>query len=152
MESKTELSTEPGQPAEDSGKALALKKLTLEIAELERPWWKRPTYILAALPTMLAFGTLLVAVFSGYFQAAYTKLENQKHDLEAQVKTFEEKRDDLSREYERTKRELEQTKDQLTKTQQGMAEAHAQIERFAQLLRVRTPEVTVALGELRAVR
>lgn len=81
-------------------RALQLKKLALEITDLERPWWKRPAYILAALPTMLAFGTLLVGAFTGYFQAAYTKLENQRHDLEAQIKEFEAKRDGLVKELE----------------------------------------------------
>jgi len=82
-------------PAGDAARVLELKKLALEIEDLERPWWKRPAYVLAALPTMLAFGTLLVGAFSGYFQAAYTKLENQRHDLETAVKEFEAQRKQL---------------------------------------------------------
>jgi len=58
---------------------LERKKLALEIADLERSWWKRPAYVLAALPTVLAFGTLLVGALSGYFSAQLTKLDNQKH-------------------------------------------------------------------------
>lgn len=34
--------------------SLELKKLTLEIADLVRPWWKHPAYVLAALPRLLA--------------------------------------------------------------------------------------------------
>src|SRR5882762_10361168 len=84
----------------DEKGSLELRKLALEIADLERPWWRRPAYVLAALPTLLAFATVLVAVFSGYFQAAYIKLENQKHDIEAQVKEFEAKREELHQQYD----------------------------------------------------
>jgi len=94
--------TEARLLVEDTEKSLELKKLALEIADLERPWWKRPAYVLAFLPTMLAFGTLLVGAFTGYFQAEYTKLENQRHDLEVQrgqlqqqVQGLEEQRDTL---------------------------------------------------------
>src|SRR5438067_5414016 len=76
--------------------SLQRKKLALEIAELERPWWKRPGYILAALPTLLATVALSVGVFNGFFSAQLTKLENQRHDLQAEVKEFETKRTSLS--------------------------------------------------------
>ncbi len=79
-------------------------KLELEIQKLKDPWWKNPAYILAALPTLLAILTLAYGFANGYFQATATKLENQKHDLqiekdklEADVKEFTAKRDDLSR-------------------------------------------------------
>jgi hypothetical protein len=65
-----------------------LKKLALEIAELERSWWKRPAYILGALPTLLAVVALSVGFVNGYFSAQLTRLENQRHDLEAQVKSL----------------------------------------------------------------
>jgi len=86
---------------------LELKKLSLEIAELERPWWKRPSYLLAALPTLLAIVALSVGFLNGFFSAQLTKLENQRHDLEAQVKEFEAKRDELHRQYDEAKKELD---------------------------------------------
>jgi len=76
----------------DEKHSLELRKLALQIADLERPWWKRPAYILAALPTLLAIVALSVAFFNGFFSAQLTKLENQRHDLEAQVTEFEEKK------------------------------------------------------------
>lgn len=76
--------------------SLQLRKLALEIADLERPWWKRPGYILAALPTLLAIVALAVGIFNGFFSAQLTKLENQRHDLQAEVKEFETKRNSLS--------------------------------------------------------
>jgi len=86
---------------------LERKKIELEIKDLERPFWKRPVYVLAALPTILAVVTLSVGLFNGYFSASLTKLENQKHDLEAQVKDFEAKRDELHSENEQLKTEKE---------------------------------------------
>ena len=97
---------------EEAG-ALQLKKLSLEIAELERPWWKRPNYILAALPTLLAIAALSVGFLNGFFSAQLTKLENQRHDLEAQIKDFEAKRDGLYKEYDDAKRDLDSTKAEL---------------------------------------
>lgn len=87
--------------------SLEIRKLSLEIAELKRPWWERPSYILAALPTLLAIAALSVGFINGFFSAELTKLENQRHDLEAQVKEFEAKRDDLHRQYEQAKTDLE---------------------------------------------
>jgi hypothetical protein len=79
-------------------------KLEIEIKKLKDPWWKNPAYILAALPTLLAVLTVAYGFANGYFQATATKLENQKHDLqiekdklEADIKEFTEKRDNLSR-------------------------------------------------------
>ena len=89
MQSETELPTDPAQPEQDLEKALELKKLSLEIAELERPWWKRPSYILGALPTLLAVVALSVGFLNGFFSAQLTKLENQRHDLKIEVQEFE---------------------------------------------------------------
>lgn len=79
----------------DEKDSLQLRKLALEIAELERPWWKRPTYILAALPTLLAVVALTVGFLNGFFSAQLTKLENQRHDIESQIREFEGTRNTL---------------------------------------------------------
>jgi hypothetical protein len=59
---------------------------------------------------MLAFVALLAGLFTGYFQATSTKLENQRHDLETQVKDFDTKRDAFRRENEEAKKALEGAK------------------------------------------
>ncbi len=92
---------------------LERKKLLLEIKDLERPFWKRPTYILAALPTLLAITALTVGFINGFFGAQLTKLDNQKHDLEAQIKEFEEKKAGLYSQNERLQHELKKKKDAL---------------------------------------
>lgn len=117
----------------DEKESLHLKKLALEIAEMERPWWKRPNYVLAALPTLLAVVALSIGFLNGFFSAQLTKLENQKHDLEVQIRDFEGKRDDLHRQHEETKQELNQTKEQLRKTQEQWHRAEHDIQRLSGL-------------------
>ena len=107
MQTDQKLSSNEPQTELEIQKSLELKKLTLEIAELERPWWKRPAYILAALPTLLAMIALSVGFINGYFSAQLTKLENQRHDIEAQVKEFESRRDVLNSELAQVKLRLE---------------------------------------------
>jgi len=90
---------------------LELAKLRLEISELERPFWKRPSYILSALPALLAIATLVYGVGSGYFNASFIKLENQKYSLEQQIKEFEARRSGIQNqiaELQSQKQELEQ--------------------------------------------
>lgn len=100
--------------------ALERRKLALEIAELERPWWKRPSYILAALPTLLAVVALTVGFLNGFFSAQLTKLENQKHDIEAQVKEFEAKRTQVQKDYEELKQEVKRKSDDLQRTKENL--------------------------------
>lgn len=90
----------------DERDSLQLKKLTLEIAEMERLWWKRPTYILAALPTLLAIIALSIGFLNGFFSAQLTKLDNQKHDLEAQIREFQGTRNALTTENETLRQDL----------------------------------------------
>jgi cell division protein FtsB len=99
---------------DDPKTPLELKKLALEIAELERPWWKRPTYILAALPTLLAIFALTVGFINGYFSASLTKLDNQKHDLQAEIKQFEETRNTLVAQNEKLRQEVLDKETKLT--------------------------------------
>jgi stress-induced morphogen len=75
--------------------SLEQKKLLLEVAELERAWWKKPTYIAALFPTLLALTALIYGIANGYFQATSEriraeniKLENQKHDLQKEIDAF----------------------------------------------------------------
>jgi cell division protein FtsB len=97
----------------DEKDSLQLRKLTLEIAELERPWWMRPTYILAALPTLLAVVALSVGFLNGFFSAQLTKLDNQRFSLEQQIREFESRRDQLHRENEQLANDRDTYKDQV---------------------------------------
>ena len=76
---------------------LEREKLALEIEQLKQPWWKKPTYILAALPTLLAVVSVIYGFANGYFQAAAIKLENQKRDVEVQIRVLQEERQSLEK-------------------------------------------------------
>lgn len=97
----------------DPNRELELKKLALEIAELERPWWRRPAYILAALPTLLAVAALSVGFLNGFFSAQLTKLDNQKFALEQQIKEFESRRDQLHQQNDQLSAQLENLKKEI---------------------------------------
>ena len=78
-----------------SSSSLDYEKLRLEILELNRPWWKKPTYIAAIFPSILALGTLIYGFANGYFQASFVKLDTQtmllkadKEKLEADIKSI----------------------------------------------------------------
>jgi hypothetical protein len=88
--------------------ALELEKLGLEVTQLKQPWWRRPTYVLAGLPTLLALGSLVYGLANGYFQAVAVKLENQRHDLEIEVRQFNERKQDLERQIKALSDELQQ--------------------------------------------
>jgi len=105
---------------------LELAKLRLEIRELERPFWKRPSYVLSALPTLLAIATLVYGVTSGYFSASFTKLENQKYSLEQQIKEFDATRSTIEKqiaELQSQKQELEQRAAGMQSKMEGVKKA-----------------------------
>src|SRR5687767_2687642 len=67
---------------------LEKEKLQLEIAELSRAWWKKPAYIGAALPTILALMTIVYGFVTGYFQSEFRRLQNDKAVLEREKATL----------------------------------------------------------------
>jgi DNA repair ATPase RecN len=103
----------PAPKIELTKRRLESRKIELEIKDLERPFWKRPVYVLAGLPTVLAVVTLSVGVFNGYFSASLTKLENQKFAVEAEIKEFEVRRDTLHAENDRLKRENDSVEEKI---------------------------------------
>ena len=66
---------------------------------------------LAALPTLLAVVSLIYVSANGYFQAVAIKVENQKHDLEAEVREVSRRKQELeaeTKEIAQRKKELEE--------------------------------------------
>jgi hypothetical protein len=78
---------------------LETKKLRLEIQDMERPFWRRPAHVLAALPTVLILITLFVGSLNGFLQTHVTKLISENRDLVS-------KREELIKQYENAKRDL----------------------------------------------
>lgn len=58
---------------------LELRKLELEIAELERPWWKRPVYLTLVVPILAALIAFVAVAAGGYF-------DQRRSILEAEIK------------------------------------------------------------------
>ena len=75
--------------------ALELKKLCLEVQQLELRWWKRPSYIAAAIPIVLALLTLITAFTTGWFDQERSNLRSQKDALEAQNAVLEQQKTQL---------------------------------------------------------
>ena len=88
---------------------LEKEKLRLEIAELNRQWWKKPAYIAAVFPTLLALTTLVYGFANGYFQASFIKLDNQKHTLQKEIDGFNEEKVALTKQNELLKNEQKET-------------------------------------------
>jgi hypothetical protein len=85
---------------------LEMKKLRLEIQDMERPFWKRPTYMLAALPTLLIIITLSVGFLNGFLQSHVTKLISENKELQT-------KRDELLTQYNTAEIKLDKIKQDL---------------------------------------
>jgi len=80
------------------------KKLELEIRDLSKPWFLRPEYLSAILPTLIGAGTVWVLFNRGYFdaqkerhQAEAIRLENQRTQLKKDIEQFENQKGELVR-------------------------------------------------------
>jgi hypothetical protein len=57
------------------------EKAELEVRDLKRPWYRKPQYVLAALPTTLALVGIIAGIYTGYFREKIGNLEEQKKEL-----------------------------------------------------------------------
>lgn len=78
-----------------------VEKLKQETAIIRRAWYRQPSFFNLVVTLSVPVVSILAAYFLGggkeYFDAKTISLQNQRHDLELQVKEFEERRDSLSR-------------------------------------------------------
>jgi hypothetical protein len=65
---------------------LERRKLQLEIAELERPWWRKPPSLALFLPLVAALLSIIVGWRTGFFDNQRLVLEAQRHDLASQTR------------------------------------------------------------------
>jgi hypothetical protein len=88
---------------------LEQRKLSLEVSDMEKPYWKRITFIAATIPSMLAALTLFIGFYTGFFENKKTLLEIEKKELAASVEKLgiEQK-------------ELKAAKTELLSTKQGL--------------------------------
>lgn len=59
------------------------KKLALEVAELQLPWWRKPKYLGVLLPTVLGAITVSIALFTNIIDK---RILNYQNDLERLTK------------------------------------------------------------------
>ena len=84
---------------------LEKEKLRLEIAAIDRPIWKKPTFWAAIVPILvMLYGAGQLAI-TGYFDNQRTLIEIDRNDLEAEIET---KRVELAKQAEETRKALEQ--------------------------------------------
>lgn len=68
-----------------SKERLEIKKLGLEVDNLNLAWWKKPSYLGVVLPVMFAFITLTSAWVTGYFDAERSRLKAEEMSLQVNV-------------------------------------------------------------------
>jgi hypothetical protein len=73
-----------------SNESLIARKLELEISDLERPVWKKPTFI---TPLFAALLSIALGHYSGWFNVQLTKLENKKYELNKEIENFEKEKE-----------------------------------------------------------
>jgi uncharacterized protein HemX len=127
MEEKAEI-VESKEPTKEE---LERAKILLEIEELKKEWWKKPTYIAALFPTVLALATLIYGFTNGYFQASFIKLENQKYDLQNEIKAFEAEKTALRKQVEENETAVKATK---AKIEEADAELKTQKDNLREVL------------------
>jgi hypothetical protein len=62
------------------------RKLLLEIADLQRPWWRKPSSFALFLPLAVALVSIFVGWRTGFFDNQRLVLEAQRHNLESQTR------------------------------------------------------------------
>lgn len=107
---------------------LERQKTSLEVQDLERRWYRKPQYLLAALPTGLAIIGILVGFYTGYFkdkiaglQGDISKYEQEKKDLKQRneksqenLQHLDERIQQLDTERGEGKKEVEAIKDEMS--------------------------------------
>lgn len=77
------------------------EKLTLEIAELRRPWWKRSNYLHALLPLSIVIissvSALIVSWSNGFFDGERAELESEKAVLQKDILEARTQREELQK-------------------------------------------------------
>lgn len=95
---------------------LEVKKLQLEVDQLQVPFWKRPSYVGGVfVPVALAALTLIGAFVTGYFDAERSRLKTEKTELAAAVEKLRVESEDLKREKTELQARLERLNEDKTK-------------------------------------
>ena len=78
----------PSSPGDEKAK-LEIEKLNEEIKELSKKWYRKPQYISAILPTLIATVSLIGLFLNGNFETKSQQLQLKKERLEFENIKFE---------------------------------------------------------------
>ncbi len=76
---------------------LEKKKIELEIALLEKPWWKKSEYLRIIIPIFFGIVSLIYAFSSGLIDKQKMDLQLTKKQLQYDIQKFNDKKDSLNR-------------------------------------------------------
>lgn len=114
---------------------LDVEKLKLEIAELKKPWWKKPSSVIALFLTVLVSILSVYGFAGGYFQVSFIKPANQTYDLRKQTEVLQSevaeissRKEAMEQKRDKILKQLENTKILLEETKNSSAEVKAHIE------------------------
>lgn len=106
---------------------LQKEKLRLEIADINKKWYKRKDYLQILLPTIIAVFSLLYAIASGFFSTKYDQYQLQKERLQLEVQRFEEKKESLLESNEQLTKSNKELSDKLQSEEQVAAQLKSEL-------------------------
>ncbi len=71
-------------------------KLSLEIRELARPWWRKFSSYAALFPSILALIALIITLRTGYFDQERARFNAEKAELSFQIRVLNYTKDSLA--------------------------------------------------------
>ena len=74
---------------------LEQKKIGLEVKELEKSWFKKPSIIFSLIPGLVAIRSFIWVFNSGLLDAKVTELRNQRHTLQVEIDLVEKRKKQL---------------------------------------------------------
>ncbi|WP_286235572.1 hypothetical protein [Thalassotalea sediminis] len=83
---------------EEKMAALELKRLTLEVTDLEKPFYLKYQFLSIATPVFIALIPFLTVSVNAYFDKTKRQLEQTKQTLSAETKQLQTKNDTLKKE------------------------------------------------------
>ena len=103
MNAEKESTASPSSDDIQDSSALENQKLRLEIEKLQDeigsqrlPWWRKPVYIAAIFPTVLALVGATAAFVTGYVQTQYQLVQYQKEQLKTDREKYESEKEKLA--------------------------------------------------------
>jgi len=99
-----------------------IQKLKLEIKELQKKWYSRPTTLFPVLTFIIALATIIWSFSSGLLNVQLQSLSLKKETLEFDIKKFNDDKERLFSENKNLKDNLQATKNKFKQTQSAFVD------------------------------